>query len=129
MADVFSTLCTYAGVPSFWRYTHVKEPRGGWMVLAFCRVAGRWVMVDVANGVVFTDAQGRLADVERMMADPALMNDVAGKAAPDGLPYREYVEQLRPFTVPSPLRPQRQMPGPRLWFELRRVFHLGATRA
>jgi len=123
MADVFTTLCTYAGVPAFWE--SLREERGPtWLVLSFVRVDGRWAVFDVAHNVVLRDGNGRLADVAALYADPRLMAQVAATPAPDGAPYARYLERLKPLHVPSPLRAEKQMPLPRLVFELRRAFHL-----
>ena len=123
MADVFTTLSTYAGVPAFWQ--QMRTERGdGWQVLAFARVDGRWAMFDVANNVVLRDQQGRLADLAALYADPALMATVAAMPAPDGVPYSRYLERLRPLPVPHPLRAEQQMPVARCLFELRKILHL-----
>lgn len=118
MADVFATVATYAGLPAFWRVAKVS---GGRLVLAFARVDGRWTMVDVAHGLMFTGAGGRLADVHALIADPTLVRAVAGALAPEGVAYAQYVAQLHPFRVPEVLRAAHQMPWPRLLFEVKRL--------
>lgn len=112
MADVFTTLATYAGVPAFWW--------PGSVVLSFARVDGRWRMFDVANGVVFTDAQGRLADVHELLAQPSLIDAAAGGLTAGGQLYAEYArKRLGSFEVPAVLRAEQQMPLPRLACEIR----------
>lgn len=118
MADVFATVATYAGLPAFWRVVRSAEGR---LVLAFARVDGRWTMVDVAHGLMFTDAGGRLADVQALIADPTLVRAAAGALAPEGVAYEQYVAQLYPFLVPEVLRAAHQMPWPRLLFEVKRL--------
>lgn len=123
MADVFTTLSTYAGVPAFWKV--VKAPGTDEQpILSFARVEGRWAVFDVANGVVFTDTQGRLADLAELLADPAELRAIAGALTPRGHPYWQYLETLAPFQVPAFLRAEEQMPWPRLTFEVRRALHL-----
>ena len=128
MADVFTTLSTYAGVPAFWKFVSVA-PGGSIVTLSFAKVEGRWVAFDVAEGVVFADAQGRLIDVETLAADQALVKAVAGDRAPGGVPYWEYVRPLRPFTPPDVLRAEQQMPWPRAAFELRRLLRTSKRNA
>lgn len=114
MADVFTTLATYAGIPAFWRQ--------GQVVLSFARVDDRWAVFDVANGLVFADAQGRLLEIGELTADPMLIDAVAGRLTAEGKPYAEDVaERLQAFDVPDVLRAQRQMPWPRLAFEAHRA--------
>lgn len=113
MADVFTTLTTYAGMPGFWR--------PGPVVFSFVRVDGRWAMFDVANGLVFADGAGQWLDAEELLRHPELAQAVAGTLAPGGVPYSQYVERLRPFRLPETLRARQQMPLPRLLFEIRRA--------
>ena len=122
MADVFTTLLTYAGVPAFWRFVEF-EGTPGCVVLSFARVDGRWVTFDVANGLVFADTQHRLIDVHELINHPELVQQTTGALAPHGIPYWKYVEQLRPFRVPGVLRAQKQMLGLRVVYEVQRVFH------
>jgi len=120
MADVFTTLSTYAGVPAFWYMLHSPDT-GASLILSFAHVDGRWMPCDVQQGIVFADPTGRWADVTELLTHPALLQEVAAAAAPDGTPYWRFFEQLRPFTVPQPLRAQQQMPWPRLWSSVRQV--------
>ena len=117
MADVFCTLATYAGVSAFWVFVRDVADRPG-LVLSFAEIDGAWRVFDVAQGVVFKDARGRLVDVETLLATPTVLQD------PVGASYTAYFERLRPFTVQDPLRAEQQMAWPRLVFELRRAFHL-----
>jgi hypothetical protein len=118
MADVFTTLSTYAGVPAFWRVLDGPESRAK-LVLSFARVDGRWAIFDVAHGFVFADAEGRLLSAEAIAADPALVLPVVGEARPGGVPYARFLERFRfsRETIPDPLRARLQMPAERLWYE------------
>ena len=117
MADVFTTLLTYTGVPAFWKPIKLADPEA-MLILSFANVDGRWAVFDVAHNVIFADAQGRLLDVETLAATPSLGDTIAGDVRLLGLPYSRYLALLRPFTVPKPLRAQKQMPWPRFWHEL-----------
>lgn len=124
MADVFTTLLTYTGVPAFWK--PVKPAgTGPLLILSFAKVDGRWTVFDVAHNLIFADARGRLLDVRALAADPALTEAVAGGARPGGRSYADYIARLQPFTVPDILRAQTQMPWPRVVWEARRVLPLG----
>ena len=125
VADVFATLSTYAGVPACWV---VAKPKGSphEHVVSLARVDGRWVVIDVARGFVFRDRQGRLAALEELVDDPALVQAVAGDLRPGGIPYREYLAGIPPSAISSPLRAELQMPGPRVWYEIRK--RAGLTR-
>jgi len=116
MADVFTTLATYARLPAFWT--------PGLVSVSFVRVDGRWAMFDVANGLVFADAQGRLIDVGTLLADRSLVDGIAGSLTPGGHDYAWHVDRLKPFRVPAVLRARMHMPLPRLVAEGRRVLGL-----
>lgn len=127
MADVFTTLATYAGVPAFWQVVSLPETRA--LVLSFVRVDGRWVPFDVAGGATFTDRQGRWVDVIELLQHPEELRAAAAAPAPGGVPYWRYFERLRPFEVPDPLRARLQMPWPRLHYMARRALRLAAPAA
>lgn len=118
MADVFATLSTYAGVPAFWR--DIRSPDlSSVLILSFAKINGQWAVLDVARGIIFTDAQGRWVGVDQLLQDPALLREVMKEEVQDGIPYWRYLEVLRPFHVPEPLRARAQMPWPRLWSAVR----------
>lgn len=118
MADVFATLATYAGVPTFWIF--VRPDSQHVHVLTFANIGGQWRVFDVENDIVFKDAQGELASLEQLAAEPELVISNAGRVEPDDLPYGRYLAAASPLKVPSPLRAELQMPGVRVWYELRR---------
>jgi len=123
MADVFTTLTTYAGVPAFWRGLRPEGTTGG-VVLSFAWVDQRWRAFDVARGLIFRDANGELASVEELAAQPELVAATAGDLRPGGLAYHAYVAAVVPLEIPDPLRAELQMPGVRLWHETRRALGL-----
>ena len=128
MADVFTTLATYAGIPAFANAIMLREGNGttGKIILSFARIDDRWTVFDVARGLRFTDANGQLIDARELALHPEFVAAVAGSAAPYGIPYAHYVDRLQPFRVPQFLRAQKQMPLPRLVLELKRFLHLEA---
>lgn len=122
MADVFTTLSTYAGIPAFWQTVRLNEgDRRGYACFSFAHIDGRWAMFDVHHGLIMTDPAGRFVDIHDLLSDLSLIEAVSGALAPGGIPYRRYVEELRPFHVPEALRAQEQMPLPRLYTEMRRA--------
>jgi hypothetical protein len=126
MADVFTTLSTYAGVPAFWRDLCANDASGV-LVLSFARVDSRWVIFDVADGLIFRMPDGSFADAAALLEDPILLKAVVQARTRSGIEYWRFLETMRPFSVPNMLRARQQMPGPRLWFELRRVLHLASV--
>lgn len=95
IAEVFSTLATYAGIPSFCRWA---VPRGvnSTALLCFLSIQNRWTVFDVVNRVVFRDKDGSLREARELVPDVKLP------------PAR-------------PLQAELQMPWPRLRYETRRA--------
>jgi len=109
MADVFTTLSTYVGVPAFWRVQWFST--GQKSILSFARVEGRWVVFDVENGLAFRNKQGALASVQEIAADPCLVKLAAESVSC----FAGFV----PPRVPDVIRAEQQMPWPRLVYEVR----------
>jgi hypothetical protein len=125
MADLFSTLTMYAGVPSFFNF--IKEPaHGAVLPLAFAKLEGKWIPFDVEHHVVFRNKNGQLRSVEELASDPEGVDAASGGLQPFGVPYSRFISKttLIPFIPPDPLRPQLQQPLPRVRYELRRALGL-----
>lgn len=114
-ADVFTTVLTYAGVPAYWMFIGP----GPELPLSFVRVGDAWHAVDVANNVVFTTPDGRLARVEEIAADVTWAVR-QGPPAYGGVAYADFFTRFRAPTPPELTRAEMQMPLPRLWFEITR---------
>ncbi len=126
-ADVFTTLAVYAGLRAWWTVTRPPDHCGDFLPLSFVRVDGRWVVLDVAHGLVFRDRDGRPATPEALAADHGLVAAAAGDLGFRGIPYVRYFEHFCPPTPPRTLRAEKQMPLSRLVFEARGL--LGRARA
>lgn len=122
MADVFTTLCTYAGVPAYWWRL---RPSGTdpWLVLAFARVDGQWVVFDPLRGLALTDHDGRFVSAEHLAADPQV-TPMVQQLLVGSTPYVRYFSDPKFLEVPNPLRARMQMPWPRLVFEVQQRLHL-----
>lgn len=122
-ADVYATIASYAGLPSFWQKVKAPGTQDG-VILTFTRIDGRWAVMDVANGWPFRDAAGRLATAEDIAANPAILPEAARSLAMGSTPYAHVFLDLRTPMVHRPLRAELQMPWPRLTYEVRRAVGL-----
>lgn len=125
-ADVFATLCTYAGVPAFWAKVRPAAGAPG-VILSFARVDGRWRVFDVFNDVVFRTAAGQLATLEDVAGQPDLVPEPARSRDVAGLRYADLVTRVSMPAVPDPLRAELQMPAARLWHEMKRAARIESS--
>ncbi len=104
MADVFTTLASYSGRPSFWDKISVPGSDKD-MVLSFVKIKDRWYVFDIYNAKFFIKAE-----------------DLA-EETPYGVPYSEYVnavpkDKFRKYIQ----RPDKQKVAGRIIFEIKKVF-------
>jgi hypothetical protein len=122
-ADVFTTLAAYAGLRAWWTLTRPPD-RCEYLPLSFVRVAGRWLVFDVAHGLVFRDRAGRPATAAALAADHGLAALAAGDLVYRGIPYARYFDHFCAPAAPPLLRAEKQMPLRRLAFEARALVGL-----
>ena len=122
-ADVFTMLCTYAGVPAFWQKVRATGTDVG-AIFSFANIGGRWVVADVYEGFLFRNASGELASPEDVARQPAIRPTAAVSLMITSVAYGRILDQLRTPPVPRPLRVELQMPWPRLWYETQRAVGL-----
>lgn len=121
-ADVFTTLATYAGVPSYWTYIG-SEP--ALLILSFVWLDRRWRVFDVENGLIFRTRTGGLASVEDVAGDPSVLQLTAPGREYESRPYSSYFEDFHPPTPPGLLRAESQMLWPRAFYRVKRFVGLG----
>jgi len=122
IADVFTTLATYADVPAFFR--HVIDPDSGAdLVLSFARVGGEWVPFDVERHVSFRDPKGRLMSVDALVDAAPLVDAETKDVLTDDLRYSAFISRktLMPFVAPRWSHADLQRPWPRVRYELSRL--------
>lgn len=118
MADVFTTLLAYGGVPAYW--TLIGQPPDE-LPLSYVRIRDQWRVYDVANGVVFRNRHADLATAVELAADHELIRAAAAQAQLDVNRYLGYFAGFAPPPVPDVSRADLQMPARRLWHEARRL--------
>jgi len=116
--DVFTTLCTYSGLPAFWKKIYDKERRT-WIPLSFVKIGGRWRVFDAYYNIYFRTRQKEIASVEDIVEDRSIVQDAAIDGLEcNGVPYKEFYYNLEPVKAPAVLRAEKQMPIKRVLFEL-----------
>jgi hypothetical protein len=118
IADVFTTLLAYQEVPAYWTLIGVPPDQ---VTLSYVWIRDRWRVYDVSHGVVFRNHEGDLATPAELAADPQLIADAAAAAKLDVPRYMKNFQHFTPPAVPAVLRADLQMPGRRLWHEVRQL--------
>ncbi len=119
LADVFSTLLTYDGVPAYWR-AFGKSPNV--LPVSFVEIDAAWRMFDVARGLAFRNQRGQLAAIEEIAGDLTIVERALHEAGiADPQRYLSFFRGFRASPPPRVLRAELQMPWRRLTFELRKV--------
>lgn len=63
-ADVFATLCNYAGSKAFYSWIRPAAGAGPKITLTFVNIDGNWRVFDPYNGVYFVDSSGNLSSLD-----------------------------------------------------------------
>ncbi len=116
-ADVFTTLLAYAGVPAYWSL--IGNPPEE-IPISYVRIRDRWRVYDVHRGLVFHNASGDLATPEEIAANHELIRAAAATVVDDTEGYLRRFNGYQAPVAPDVLRADLQMPGRRLWYEIRR---------
>ncbi len=115
-ADVFTTLCVYAGIPAFWRFVW-SENGDQHLVLSFVRHAEGWAVFAVAQDWAFYNGQGRLLSMKQLQQMPSRLEGYQHR----GIKALSYIVPAAKLKPPEPLRAHLQMPWIRFRYELRKL--------
>ena len=124
--DVFTTLCSYAGMPAFWDKFYDKGHKVSYY-LSFVSISGKWRVFDAYYGKYFRKDGGEIASVEDILNNPSLLRGGGiDQIVIRGVPYRDFyyninLEQIRKGIT---LRPYRQMPLHRMIYEMKKMLKL-----
>lgn len=127
IADVFTTLSTYAGMPSGWARIFVPSRRGG-LVLSFVNLSGRWCVFDVARNVYFINKKGDIASIEDIETDNYEKDAARQNIEGSQLTYEDYFKYMKEYMNDITERPLKQMPFRRIFYEARSLFNSGGEK-
>ena len=121
LADVFSTLCNYAGVEAFFDFIYAEEGKGV-MPLAFVKLNNTWKVFDPYNGVYFKDKAGEFAGIKEMKEGDCRLYAIGdtGKQFDDYIPY---LDNLPSFKYIGFKRANVQSPLRRLMYEVSKTIN------
>jgi hypothetical protein len=120
-SDVFATLCSYAGVPSFMKI--IKRKDGAKLAVCYVRLGNRYYVFDPANKNYFTDRNGAWVDVATLRAYPErLVSYAVNKEKTSDEQYRSFFKHLEQPSRAAITRPELQMFPKRFFYELCKMF-------
>lgn len=92
--EAFVLLAGYAGLEAGWVEV---QPAGALKTHVFALVerGDNTALIDVVHRVIFRDAHGHLRDLSEVLANPQLIAEAAPGLVVGGLPYTQYVLELR----------------------------------
>jgi hypothetical protein len=125
LQDVFTTICSYAGMPAYWGKPYDKSHKARYVV-SLVKINGKWRVFDAYQGLYFRTKAGEIASIDNIINDPSILSGKEiGARMVNGVPYKDFFQNLEGFPRPETLRSERQMPLPRILFELRRAARMG----
>lgn len=121
LADVFATLCTYAGMPAT---MYGLTPRGSRnkLVVAAVYLDREWRIFDPYHGKYFINREGKIASIQDIISNSSLVNKQQNSFLFNGCEYFRYFESLEKINrqAISQLRSRQQMPIFRLGSEIKK---------
>lgn len=116
--DVFSTLCNYAGIESFYDIVPSKDKYEK-ILLSFVRIQNRWYVFDPYNGVYFVNTEGKLVDIAEIKSGDCQLKSL-GMPKKAVLNYSNYLDNLPNIKELTLRRARIQSPFKRLVYEVRK---------
>ena len=124
LADVFTALCVYAGIPAT---IYIISPPGVRNKLAVAAVYldGAWRIFDPFHDKYFRNKKGEIASIQDIISNPSLVDREQNSFIYKGNQYFRYFEKLPAFSEPEILRAQQQMPLQRIAYEIKKALSIG----
>ena len=122
LADVFTTLCVYAGFEA--RILKLTNGSRKELVLSAIKLKDKWTLFDPYHRVYFTTPSGKIATVGNVLDNPSLIETKTGSILHHGIKYNEYLKGLPSINfdkLPKP-RAYRQNFFKRIFYEIKELF-------
>lgn len=119
-ADVFSTLCNYAGLEAFFTWAGSFD-RENTIPISFVKIYNRWYIFDPYNGIYFRNKDGNFAAIEDMSKGEYGIASIVGVESREHFNYKSVFNSL--FLIINDTTVQRariQFPLNRLIFEVKK---------
>ena len=124
-ADVFTFLCTYAGMPSA-MYLAFYQESPDHIILALVQVGEKFLVFDLTQGNYFLNHESEIASLDDLISSPSLVSFAKNKPMVKDIRYEDYFRNLFRVEKFLTLRAELQMPLKRIVYEIKRK--LGLTK-
>lgn len=121
MADVFTTLCIYSGVPAVRIPARLQDGRKS-ITLSYVLLDDKWRVFDVYRNLFFLNKTGEIASVEDIISDISIVKSRNIKV--EDIAYEEFFKYPKPINTGSMSKEQKQVPFFRIMYEIRCLFGL-----
>jgi len=118
-ADVFSTLCNYAGLKSFYLPAYDREKTKK-TLFSYVRLNGIWTVFDPYNGYYFVNARNALASIDEIREGRGSLRTLEGAQIRSKTDIKRFTAELPQVDKMAMGRPNIQSPIRRLLFEIRK---------
>ena len=120
IADVFTTLCAYSGLPAGWARIILPDQEKS-LVLSLVKMDGKWRVFDVFRYTWFINDTGDIASTDDILSD-RYKND-AQRPGEAGFAYKEYFKYMEAYIKDITLSLTKQMPFHRALYEAATLFN------
>lgn len=118
--DVFTTLCNYSDLRSFFGLVYERPGAGKRKAFSFVKIDGAWRVFDARDGVYFVNSRGKLSSVSEIASgDWQVKNTFDNKTKTD---YEAYMANMEGIKDTGFRRANIQSPFKRLLFEIKQRF-------
>ncbi len=124
--DVFTTLCSYSRLTAFWMRIESND-RNVRYPISFVKLDGKWRVFDSYRGIYLKNREGAIASIEDMIQDRSIIeNAKVDNISYNGIPYKEFLYNIKPIGPRGTLRPDKQKPMRRILFAIKKMIGLEA---
>jgi hypothetical protein len=123
-ADVFTTLCVYAGIPAAMYKVYTKD-LNRYIVVSMVYLNEKWRIFDTFFGNYFRTKGGEIASIGDIIELPSIVGQARNQPVIKGIEYTKFFENLTPINdKTTTLRPQLHMPISRIIYMIKRKLNL-----
>ncbi len=123
IADVFTTLSSYAGYPAVMYNLYLPDNPEHGLCISAVYLQGKWRLMDAYNGLYFINKNNTIASIDDIIANPNLIEKTIDKSI-DKIKYLNMYKNLKPIKEIKTTKAELQMPIKRIIFAIKNKLNL-----